>query len=541
MLQRPCQLSPSPIGECSIGRVRRTLVILLAVAAVLTLPASAFAASVLVLGRDGRVTVRNDPYLGRAALAAAPGAGALARRAPPLARRARPLGAHPDATGGAGVPTGTGSGRTGPTTPAPRKTKQRKPRVTFGSVLARMARRGQITAAQRQQALSSFNAALAAERRLRGTRRAELAAVTTTAHDLAAEGRLWPSRLPMVEATLDANRQWWSQGTLLSYGQRVMFSGSELEWEYYPGQGIQLQVLGTFGAANGMWQAGQTTQLAQLLAEMIPLASRRGGGLTWEYYFPWDGGAPPWTSAMSQATALQALSHAYQATSNPYYLTVAAEALSIFERTVPRGGVVVPTAHGERFVQYTFTPGTSILNAFLQSLIGLDTYAQVSGNPTAAQLFAEGDAEALWELPQFNTGAWSLYQPGEEDDLSYHELTTSFLQKLCALTGAAGYCTTAAAFATDLTTPPLITDLTARTRAKKPFSLRFRLSKMSKVGLTIRRGARVVESTSATFPYGVQSFAVPKLSAGAYTVTLTATDLAGNYMRNPTAPLTVTR
>ncbi|MGH2908503.1 MAG: D-glucuronyl C5-epimerase family protein, partial [Solirubrobacteraceae bacterium] len=391
--------------------MRRALVILLAVAAVLSVPASAFAAPVLVLGRHGRVTVRNDPYLGGPALTPAPRADAMT-----LGRA--PLGARGSSTGGAGFssPTGTSTPPATTTKPSPthkkhKRHKKHKPPVTFASVLAKMARRGQITAAQQQQANAAFNAALATERSLSGTRRTELAAVTTTAHDLAAAGRLWPSRLAMVEATLDANRQWWAHGTLLGYGQRVMFAGSELEWEYYPGQGIQLQVLGTFGAANGMWQAGQDTQLAQLLSEMIPLASHRGGGLTWEYYFTFDGGAPPWTSAMSQATALQALSHAYQATGNPYYLTIAAQALSVFIRTPARGGVMIPTPRGVRFVQYTFTPQTSILNAFLQSLIGLDTYAQVSGNQTAVQLFAEGNAEAQWEAPRFNTGAWSLYQP----------------------------------------------------------------------------------------------------------------------------------
>jgi D-glucuronyl C5-epimerase C-terminus len=327
---------------------------------------------------------------------------------------------------------------------------------------------------------------------------------------------------------------------LLAYGQRVMFTGSELEWEYYPGQGIQLQVLGSFGAANGMWQAGQDTQLTQLLSELIPLASDRGGGLTWEYYFTWEGGSPPWTSAMSQATALQALSHGYQVTHDAYYLSIASKALSIFTRTPAQGGVAVPTPHGVRFVQYTFTPRTSILNAFLQSLIGLDTYATVSRNPTAAQLFAEGNGEAQWEVPRFNTGAWSLYQPGEEDDLSYHELVTSFLAKLCTLTGTPVYCTTATAFTADLKRPPQISDLTPHTRAKRPFAVRFRLSKMSKVGITIRRGTSIVQATSATFPYGVHSFSAPKLSAGAYTVTLTATDLAGNYTADPAAALIVT-
>ena len=55
-------------------------------------------------------------------------------------------------------------------------------------------------------------------------------------------------------------------------------------WDYYPGQGIQLQVLGTFGKADGLYSAGasQYGALTQLLAQMVPLAAQRGGGLTWE-------------------------------------------------------------------------------------------------------------------------------------------------------------------------------------------------------------------------------------------------------------------
>ena len=126
--------------------------------------------------------------------------------------------------------------------------------------------------------------------------------------------------------------------------------------------------------------------MEQLLSEIIPLAATRGGGLAWEYYFAFDGGAPPWTSAMSQATGLEALSRAYEATKNAYYLQVAAQAMPIFSKAPPVG-VNVPTTLGTRFLQYTFAPGTSIINAFLQTLIGLYDYAQVSGNPTALALF----------------------------------------------------------------------------------------------------------------------------------------------------------
>ncbi len=78
---------------------------------------------------------------------------------------------------------------------------------------------------------------------------------------------------------------------------------------------------------------------------MIPLAARRGNSLAWEYYFSFDGGQPPWTSAMSQATGLQALSHAYLATQDPSYLSVAGQALPLFTAPPP-SGVQVADAGG---------------------------------------------------------------------------------------------------------------------------------------------------------------------------------------------------
>ncbi len=135
-------------------------------------------------------------------------------------------------------------------------------------------------------------------------------------------------------------------------------------------------MLGTFGKADGLYTAGPADypQLEALLAQMIPLAVNRAGGLVWEYYFQFGGGKPPWTSAMSQGTGIEALTRAYLASHDPNYLQLAHQALPVFTAPPPIG-VRVTTPAGARYVQYTFTPGTSIINAFLQSLIGLYDYA----------------------------------------------------------------------------------------------------------------------------------------------------------------------
>jgi hypothetical protein len=499
--------------------VRRSLLVLLAVAA---FPSSAVAAPVLVLGHHGGVAKRNDPFLAGPAITPVPSGGSALKVAPGAERH----GARAAARSGSPGSSGSVHARL-----------KAKPPITVLSALEGLYRRHAITQAQDKGYVSDFNGALKSERHLTGTRRDELDAVTETMHQIAVSGELTASRLPALFATLNANQQWWTQGPLLAGGQRVEFAGSQLVWEYYPGQGIQLQVLGTFGKADGLYTGGASDYpaLEQLLSQMVPLAAQRGGGLAWEYYFSFDGGSPPWTSAMSQATGLEALTRAYQATDNRYYLQVASRAIPIFSKRPPTG-VSVKTRLGTRFLQYTFTPGTSIINAFLQTLIGLYDYAQVSGSATAARLFASGNAEAMSEVPHFDTGAWSLYQPGIEDPLSYHELVTGFLQELCQRTGAPVYCTTAEHFQSYLTTPPVLSQLTFRARVRAPhrtsFDLRFRLSKYSHVGVVLTQGDTTVFSTSASFPYGADHFTVPALkSRGTYSVVLTATDLAGNFSR----------
>jgi hypothetical protein len=407
------------------------------------------------------------------------------------------------------------------------------PQPTMVSALHALIGSGAVSQTQGNTYLAQWQGALSTERRLHGTRAAQLKGVTETLHQIAADGDLTPSRLPAIFLTLERNVQWWTSGRLLSYGQRVGFPGSGLVWEYYPGQGIQLQVLASFARANALYAAGAASYpaLQSLLAELIPLAAKRAGGLAWEYYFDFDGGRPPWISAMAQATALEALANAYQATSNPTYLQVAAQALPPLT-TPPPAGVSLTTSRGLRFLQYSFAPHTDIINAFLQSLIGLDRYASISGSTQAQTLFTRGSAQAQAELPTFNTGAWSLYQPGIEDDLSYHELVIGFLTQLCQLTAAPVYCSTASAFQLDLTTPPAVTPLTASARADRPFVIRFKLSKTARVGVTVVRGARRVLATSGQFPYGVDKISVPALrTAGSYTVRLSATDLAGNFTR----------
>jgi D-glucuronyl C5-epimerase C-terminus/Bacterial Ig-like domain len=393
---------------------------------------------------------------------------------------------------------------------------------------------GQISPGTYSSDRNAWNAAVSAETRLTATPAVELGAVIANVKQIAASGLLTPSRLAEVFLTVNRNVQWWTSGVIPSSGEDVEFSGSQIVWEYYPGQGIELQVLGTFGKADGLYTGGEYPQMLSLVNEMLPLAASRNGALTWEYLFQFENGVPPWTSAMSQGTAIEALTRASKASTAEgdsaaaaNYLSIAHQALAIFSQPPPEG-VAVQASHGTRFLLYSYNPNELVINGFLQTLIGLWDYWHASGDAQARALFKAASPEAQYELPSYDTGAWSLYEPGQEDTLSYHQLVTGFLQQLCDRTGNQTFCGEGSRFNSYLTTRPVLALDTTSALSGAIFSMSFTLSKISNVTLSISNGSQVVFSATSQVPYGTGSFTVPALTPGAYTVTLSATDLAGN-------------
>jgi D-glucuronyl C5-epimerase C-terminus len=458
---------------------------------------------------------------------------------------------------------------------------------------------GAITEALYRQDYNAYVAAKSSLSHLSGTRRAELGAVVENLQQMAGAGELVPSRLPALFLTLERNRQWWTTEPLLASRDRVSFPGSKLIWEYYVGQGIQIQWLATFGEGNGYYLSGhENANLRQLIAEIIPLATQRAGGIAWEYMFHFDGGAPPWTSGLSQGTALEVLARAYSRFKEAADLTAAQQALGIF-RNPPPQGVRVATPAGAIYAEYTYAPNDRILNGFIQALVGLYEYTSITQDPLGLTLFEAGDAEARVLVPHYNTGAWSLYDQFGESNLNYHELLAEFLQHLCERTkkgppappaappapaspaapgtstsppptstepaapstggssagGAASvgggatahvaetsvgtgvqiagdqiYCTTAQSFYTDVHTPPTIALLTKTLRGGTRGGVQMSLSKISTVNMTVKQGSHVVWRNSATVEGGKPKLLwVTSTKGGTFSVTLTATDLAGNF------------
>ena len=141
-----------------------------------------------------------------------------------------------------------------------------------------------------------------------------------------------------------------------------------------------------------------------------------------------------------------------------------------------------------------------VLNAFLQSLVGVLDFANVTGDPRARAVYNLGDIAAQRELPRFDTGAWSLYaQGGAESTLNYHELVTGFLGSLCARTANPAYCATQTRFTTYLHQPPRVSiSFDGPRRVRRTMGVRVALSKVSTVALRIRRGSRVIVARDVT-------------------------------------------
>ena len=475
---------------------------------------------------------------------------------------------------------------------------------SVASALASLKSSGAITEAQYAQYTGAYAAARRSLKRLSGTRRAELQSVIANTQQIAAASELTPSRLPVVMLTLERNRQWWTTEPLIASRERVSFPPSKIVWEYYAGQGIQIQWLGTFGEANGYYLSGrENTNLRQLLSEVIPLATQRAGGIAWEYMFHFDGGAPPWTSGLSQGTALQVLARAWSRFKEQAYLTAAQQALGVLE-TPPPTGVHVKTAAGAEYAEYTYAPSDRILNGFIQADVGLYDYTSITHDPLGLRLFEEGDAEARAEVPHYDTGAWSLYDQYGESDLSYHELLTEFLQHLCERThkgpplagapapapsptpapstpapggspsetgGGSGtggasaarvwartatktatstqtpivgdeiYCTTAQKFTADLHTPPVVSLISRTLPSSARAGVQISLSKISTVRIILKRGGTTVWSNGATVEHGKPKLLwVTPAQTGPYSITITATDLAGNFA-TATGTITLTK
>ncbi len=364
---------------------------------------------------------------------------------------------------------------------------------------------------------------------------------------IAAAGQLIPSRLAALFLTLERNRQWWTSEPPLSAGSRVSFPTSRIVWQYYPGQGLEIQWLATFGKANGYFSSARKRQPAPAVERSHPARERARGRHRVGVHVPLRRGHAPVDQRPlpgDRAAGAGARLVTVQRTGLP--VMPPQQALGIFQ-TPPPAGVLVKTPAGALYAEYTYAPNDRILNGFIQALVGLYDYTSITHDPLGQSLFEAGDAEARAEVPHYDTGAWSLYDQFGESDLNYHELltriprapvrthaqgppitprarrgpragtrgartggTTSAAPSAAPIARRSGDRSTARPpnASRDLHTPPVIALLTSTLHGGTRAGVQVSLSKISTVAITVRRGGQRGMANSATVERGKPQAAV---------------------------------
>jgi hypothetical protein len=372
---------------------------------------------------------------------------------------------------------------------------------------------GHLTPAAHARLAREYADARKAAGRLTGTRAFELGTVLATVDSLAAQRLLSPSRLHPVFLVLRRNTQFWTHAAMPAASQRTTFGRDPAVFQYYPGRGMQLQPLASWGKAN--WLAGEclrarakarrraacpVAELRRTVDGLLALAARRGAGFpAWEHYFSWGGGSPPWISGMTQATAISALARASRARDEPRWRRAAHRALAAFDAPPPVG-----VNGGDHFLMYSFAPGLRIFNGELQAVSGLGELAVLSRDRHARRLFARGERTTRAMVAAADTGAWSLYSwAGRESTLGYHQLIEEFLGDMCLRTHRRAYCAARKRFARYEREPTRIgiTPL-RRLKARHSTLVRFSISKVSAVTVRVWSKKGVSLTRTLQLPYG---------------------------------------
>ena len=369
-------------------------------------------------------------------------------------------------------------------------------RRTVPGELKKLLAAGAIDDAVYAERRAAYDDAKRTVKRLSGRRKLELGAVVKTLEDVAARGQLTASRLAPLFLTLQRNREWWTTGPLLSSGRRVGFEGSQIVWQYYPGAGIQIQVLGHLrqGQRALVLAPEHRARPGRRRAAAARRRARRRPRVGVLLPLPRGQGAVGLQPRAGHGAAGALARGASGCAARTEVFPVTSRGLNIFERAAPEG-VRVPAGAGAHYAQYSFEPGLRILNGFIQSLVGLYDYGRNAADERAKALYATGEARARQEVPTYDTGAWSLYSRGtvtHESDLGYHTLLRDFLKSLCTRTAEPTYCGAVENFTADLTTAPVVRLASRRLRGGEYGRIKMALDKISGIDAAhhARREAR---------------------------------------------------
>jgi D-glucuronyl C5-epimerase-like protein len=201
--------------------------------------------------------------------------------------------------------------------------------------------------------------------------------------------------------------------------------GTGIVYRYYAGAGYRFQPLLSFGNLNAAVSAHDVSATRRLARALLARAVHRGDALYWPYDFAFGGGSPGWTSGFTQAVAAQALARTAVLLREPSYRRAAAAAYRALG-----GGLLMPLGGGLWIREYSFTH-EAILNAQLESLLALESYARAAGSAPAAKLALRLEQATRTLLPQFDVGCWGRYElGGAAADLHYQTYHVDLLRRM---------------------------------------------------------------------------------------------------------------
>ena len=336
--------------------------------------------------------------------------------------------------------------------------------------------------------------------------------------------RLTQPRAVALIGQLRANDDWFAKHPAPAASTDIT-DADGIVYRFFSGRCFEFHPLANFAALNAHVAAKDvagTERLADaLIARGVPL---RGGATGWEYYFGWEGGRPPWTSGMAEAVAAQAFSRAAKLVSAESS-TYADEARAAF-LAIP-GHLTTKVAAGPWIRLYSFH-NVPVLNAQLQTVLSLQTYAEKTGDAAASSYAQRMEQAAAATLPRFDTGYWTYYSlDGVPSPLSYSRFVLQLLQKLSPQDPR--FAAARGRFATYLTQPP------AFQLAEAPVGdVRFWLSKPAWVTVTVGGGRTLGLSLDG----GWHTIRVGEPArAGIYGVHVTAVGPAGKRASATLLPL----
>lgn len=201
-----------------------------------------------------------------------------------------------------------------------------------------------------------------------------------------------------------------------------------LVYRYYAGAGYRFQPLLSFANLQSAVTRRDASNARRLAQALLARGVRHGAALYWPYDFSFGGGPSTWTSGFTQAVAANALARAGVLLRDDSLEAAAASAFAGLRRTL-----LIPMAGGGLWIrEYSYT-GQVILNAQLESVLQLDSYAAIAKTPSARTVARVLERTSARLLPQFDLGCWGRYQLGGlAADTHYEAYHVDLLRRLAS-------------------------------------------------------------------------------------------------------------